>query len=324
MPEQEPNLSRSAIDALRTFSFDIKAQSSGSSPQLETFQVATLPGMALDEMLFTASPPLQDSPDDLFSERFGVVRHGRISLDPQVVESLDTALAQVISEGLFDLDSAEPQGLAIRRGGYGSLSGALAVRWLSYTEAQTGSSLLPDFNALQAIANADSPKIEVDIQGVERFFSGEARILMIGEGEDIQLGLFVPAACRGEAIEHFIRAAAGSGEPSFLYNALEQEVVRVLDGDNPICSKDYQDALIWIRNNLSWLVVSFDSCVTCGATSERVVLELTMNEPENPAFLGTVVVPQLRCTASFDNPHGTLVERPTFQWAHINKNPDKA
>lgn len=318
MPEQEPNLSRSATDALRTFSLEVKAQSPEPSPLLETFQVATSPGMALDETLFPASPPpRQDSPDDLFSERFGVVRKESVSLDPQVVTFLDTTLAQVISQGLFDLDSAEPQGLAIRRGGSGTLSGELAVRWLSYTEAQTESSLLPDFNALQAIANADSPELEVDIQGVERFFSGEARVLMIGESEDIGLGVFVPAACRGEAIEHFIRAVAGSGEPSFLYHSLEQEVVRVLDGDRPIGSKDYQDVLIWIRNNLSWVVVGFDSYVTGGTTSERVVLDLVMTDPESQDFLATFGVPQLRCTVSLGNAQGALVERPTFEWAHI-------
>lgn len=317
MPEQQRNQSDSATDRLQPFSCDVRAQSSEPSAALEAFELVTLPSVALDEPIFEPPTFTQDSPDDLFSERFGVVPGGGIAFDPKLSAFLDRALAQIVSEGLFDFESAEPQGLAIRRGGSGTLSDELAVRWLSYIEAQTESSLLPDFHAVQAIANAESSELEVDVQGVERFSSGEARVLMIGEGEDIGLAVFVPAVCRAEAIEHFIRAVAGSREPSFLYNALEQEVVRVLEGDTPVGSKDYQDVLIWIRANLFWSVAGFNSVVTCGAASESVVLDLAMTDPESQDFLETFGVPQLRCTVSFGNAQGALVERPTFEWAHI-------
>jgi len=299
---------------LKPFSCDVRAQSSEPSAALETFELVTLPSVPLDAPSF--QPP-QDSPEDVFSERFGVAPRGRISFDPEVAAFLDRALAQIVSEGLFDFESAEPQGLAIRRGGSGTVSDELAVRWLSYVEAQTESSLLPDFNALQAIADAESPELEVDVQGVERFSSGEARVLVIGEGEDIGLGVFVPAACREEAIEHFIRAAAGSREPSFLYNALEQEVVRVLEGDTPVGSKDYQDVLIWIRANLSWSVVCFDNSTSCIGSAESIVLDLMMNDPESQDLAEAFGVPRLRCRVLIGNPQGALVGRPRFEWAHI-------
>ncbi len=318
MTMQEPERKSSEMTAreVKTFSFDVRAEASENVEALETFQIATLPSAKLEDSLLEVSPRIQESPDDLFSHRFGVVSLERVSFDPEVAEVVDGTLVQVLSEGLFDFDSAETQGFSIRRGGSGTLSDELSVRWLSYIEEQTQSWLLPDFNAVQAMVNAESPDLEVEVQGVERFTGAEARVLMIGEGEEIGLGVFVPTACRAEAIEHFVRAIAGSGEPSFLYNALEQEVVRVLDGDTPVGSKNYQDVLMWIRANLSWSVVCFDSLASYSATAESVVLDLMMNDPESQAFTEAFGTTALRCKISFGNSQGALVERPSFEWFH--------
>ncbi|MEY4701399.1 MAG: hypothetical protein RL326_1586 [Pseudomonadota bacterium] len=318
MQEPEKRVSDPIAPEVRSFSFDVRAEASENIAALETFQIATLPRAELEDSILHVSPSIQESPDDLFAHRFGVVPRGTISLDPQVAEVLDRTLVHVLSEGLFDFDSAEPQGLSIRRGGSGVLSDGLAVRWVSFTEEQTQSWLLPDFNAVQAMVNAESPDLEVDVQGVERFAAAEARVLMVGEGDEIGLGVFVPAACRAEAIEHFVRAIAGSGEPSFLYNALEQEVVRVLDGETTIGSKDYQDVLTWIRANLSWSVVCFDSSASYSNTAESIVLDLMMNDPESQDFLEAFGAPALRCRVSFGNPQSALVERPSFEWFHRN------
>ena len=316
MQEPETKSSEPIARAVKTFSFDVRAEASEGVAALETFQIATLPSVELENSLYGASPSIQESPDDLFAHRFGVVPLGRISFDPQVAEVIDGTLVQVLSEGLFDFDNTETQAFSVRRGGSGTLSDELSVRWLSYTEEQTQSWLLPDFNAVQAMLNAESPDLEVDVEGVERFTAAEARVLMIGEGDEIGLGVFVPTACRAEAIEHFVRAIAGSGEPSFLYNALEQEVVRVLDGDTSIGSKNYQDVLLWIRANLSWSVVCFEGAASCSATAESIVLDLMMNDPESQAFTETFGTPALRCKISFGNPQGALVERPSFEWFH--------
>jgi hypothetical protein len=316
MQEPERKVSRPIAPEVRSFSFDVRAEASGNMAALETFQISTLPRPELEDSILNLSPSIQESPDDLFAHRFGVVSRDRVSLDPQVAEVVDGTLVQVLSEGLFDFDSAETQGFSIRRGGSGTLSDELAVRWLSYIEEQTQSWLLPDFNAVQAMLNAESPDLEVDVQGGERFTTAEARVLMIGEGDEIGLGVFVPTACRAEAIEHFVRAIAGSGEPSFLYNALEQEVVRVLDGETPIGSKNYQDVLIWIRANLSWSVVCFDSSASWSANAESIVLDLMMNDPESQDFMETFGTSALRCRVSFGNPQSALVERPSFEWFH--------
>jgi hypothetical protein len=317
---QEPERKSSEMTAreVKTFSFDVRAEASENVEALETFQIATLPSAKLEDSLLEVSPRIQESPDDLFAYRFGVVPRRNFSFDPQVADVVDASLVQVLSEGLFDLDSVAPQGFSIRRGGSGALSEDLAVRWLSYTEEQTQSWLLPDFNAVQAMVNAESPDLEVDVQGVERFTVAEARVLMIGEGDEIGLGVFVPAACRAEAIEHFVRAIAGSGEPSFLYNALEQEVVRVLDGETPVGSKDYQDVLTWIRANLSWSVVCFHSSASYSNTAESIVLDLMMHDPESQDFLEAFGAPALRCRVSFGNPQSAFVQRPSFEWFHRN------
>jgi hypothetical protein len=314
MQEPERKVSRPIAPEVRSFSFDVRAEASGNMAALETFQISTLPRPELEDSILNLSPSIQESPDDLFAHRFGVVSRDRVSLDPQVAEVVDGTLVQVLSEGLFDFDSAETQGFSIRRGGSGTLSDELAVRWLSYIEEQTQSWLLPDFNAVQAMLNAESPDLEVDVQGGERFTTAEARVLMIGEGDEIGLGVFVPTACRAEAIEHFVRAIAGSGEPSFLYNALEQEVVRVLDGETPIGSKNYQDVLI--RANLSWSVVCFDSSASWSANAESIVLDLMMNDPESQDFMETFGTSALRCRVSFGNPQSALVERPSCEWFH--------
>lgn len=305
-------------ESFRPFSFDVKADVKAESLQsgvaLENFQLNTASGVDLTEALLVAIPTPQESPDDLFAERFGVIARGRIALDPEAADVVDKTVLSVISEGLFDLDSAEAQGISIRRGGSGALSDRFSVGWVSYTDAQTQSSLLPDFNAVQAIANAESPALSVDVQGVERFTAAEARVLVIGEGDDIALGVFVPSACRAEAIEHFIRVVAGSGETSFLYNALEQELVRVFGRETAIGSEYYQQVLTWIRANLAWSVVSFDSTTSCFGAAESVVLELRMIDPESDVFMKTFGKSTLTCKVSFGDPGSALVERPSFQW----------
>lgn len=314
MHEPEKASLNLSLEDFQSFTFEVRAEASHYSPELDTVEFATLPSLSRDEQLITEPSRIQESPDDLFAVRFGVAPRTPTSFDPQVASFLDLALIRVISEALFDMDSAEPQGLSIRRGGSGSVSSDMSVRWISYTETQTESSLLPDFNAIQVLASAESPQTEVEIQGVERFSSGEARVLMIGEGEEVALGVFVLAACRAEAIEHFIRAVAGSGEPSFLYNALEQEVVRRLDGDTPVGSKDYNDVLIWIRASLAWSVVSLDSAISCTLAAESIVLKLRMADPDSDVFVESFGSPTLTCKVTFGNPDGALVERPTFEW----------
>lgn len=314
MLEPDKRSKESSGHDLRTFSFDVKAESSQGGVALENFQLNTASEIDLAEALLVPIPTPQESPDDVFAERFGVIARGRIALDPEAADVVDKTVLSVISEGLFDLDSAEAQGISIRRGGSGALSDRLSVGWVSYTDAQTQSSLLPDFNAVQAIANAESPALSVDVQGVERFTAAEARVLVIGEGDDIALGVFVPSACRAEAIEHFTRAVAGSGEPSFLYSALEQELVRVLDGETAIGSEYYQEVLTWIRANLTGSVVSFDSTTSCFGAAESVVLELRMIDPESDVFMETFGKSTLTCKVSFGDPGSALVERPSFQW----------
>jgi|GEM_PF-5996328 len=314
MLEQEKRSSERAKCDLQFFSFDVRAESSQGTPVLETFCFQTAVGSELAETLVDAPLAPQESLDDLFFERYGVVGRGLITLDPDTVEFVDNTVSRVIAEGMFDFNSPEVQSISIRRGGSGNVSGVLAVRWLSFAEDQTQSYLLPDYNVVQAIATEESQGLLVDVQGVERFTAAEVRVLMIGEGEDIALGVFVPSACRAEAIEHFMRAVAGFREPSFLYSALEQEVRRILDGARDIGSDYYQDSLTWIRANLTWSVECFDSTTSCYATSESLVLELRIADPESEVFIENFGSPFLRCKISFGNPHNALVARPAFHW----------
>ena len=319
MPEPQRASVGHITEALQSFSFEVRADISERVPELAIFEASTESCEALLMPVLAESSRLTESPDDLFSQRFGVSSHGRLSFDPQVAALLDAAILQVVSDGLFDLASAEEQGVSIRRGGAGSVSGELSVRWISYTEAQTEASLLPDFNALIAVTSVGCSESEIEVQGVERFTTAEVRVLMLGEDDDVALGVFVPSACRGEAIDHFLKALSGSGEPSFLYNALEREMVRVLDGDTALDSKDYLELLTWFRANLAWSVVRLEEAVSYNVHTESVVIELMMKDHVGYDFSGAFGTPTLRCNVSFGSPKGALVERPLFEWLHERK-----
>jgi len=72
--------------------------------------------------------------------------------------------------------------------------------------------------------------------------------------------------------------------------------------------------LTWIRANLAWSVVSFDSTTSFFGAAESVVLELKMIDPESDVFMETFGKSTLRCKVSFGDPGSALVERPSFQW----------
>jgi hypothetical protein len=76
-------------------------------------------------------------------------------LDLEAAELVDKTVLSVISEGLFDLDSAEAQAISIRRGGSGTLSDRLSVGWVSYTDG------IEHF--IRAVAGSGEPSLDIAI-----------------------------------------------------------------------------------------------------------------------------------------------------------------
>jgi hypothetical protein len=313
-PESPPPDSKESSQ--HTFSFRVEIGSCGDLAELQPIHVDSYlnPGISEPEMGLPIR--IKESPDDLFASFFGAgcrQARGSILTTPDVV---DGTLIRLVSEGLKASDYHHKLDFTVRCGGYGTTADGIPVRWISFHDPLTESWLLPDFSVVHSASVSDSLQQFASARGVERFSFAEPRILIVGEGLEQYLRIFIPADCRDEAIEHFIRAAAGANEPSFLYNYLEYEMVRILDGETDIGSENFHDVLLNIRNNLSWSPVGLEGLFSHAWRADNIILDLSVADPTNTPFFEAFGTPSLRCKISFGDPESALVKPPSFEWLH--------
>jgi hypothetical protein len=314
MHSSQKTTAESTAQSLYTFSIDVTPETSGVLIELEPILVGShLPIELFDSEL---KPPVRipKSPDNLFANMFGARNEEQRNAGEVHSDFIDKTLVRLVSEGFEPFGDLDNPSFTVRRGTGGTTAKGMPVRWISFQDPCTKSWLLPDLSAAHSALTSSSSELCTPVRGVERFSSAEALMLVTGEDGQGAVRILVPPACREEAIDHFIRAVADSNEPSFLYTALEYEMVRMLDGETDICSENFHEVLTWIRSKVSWSRVGFQGSFCHASRAEGIILDLMMTDSSSTYFLDAFGSPYLRCKVSFGDPRSEFVKPLSVEW----------
>jgi len=290
---------------------------SSPDPRLQAFSIDTSRVEPADLLLAPLSlPPIpRDSPDDYFALKHSMVPGERSARARRALNKPLRALARYMtmedgylsagadgeSEPRFEVRSCDQYITHDRR----------HLCWVSYRDRDTEAVVVPNLSLLNVEGDTTVSEDAADTARIERFFDGEARVVITSDGDRSSMEVFATPECEREIVEHFLLAIRGAGQASFLHHLWLGEVTRFFEANGLSLVHDSVEDFVRKR--------TCTACVSYGCSSPGVAdyldLEVSVVEPRDPFFMSMFGARSVMCRMVFAQQDGARWVPPRWEWS---------
>ena len=255
---------------------------------------------------------IRESPDDLFASEYRMVLGDRPSRSMRTIEELQGLVHGVMMAGerySFQESEGGDRGVLELRTCSRYLSeDSKIVGWMSYQDASSGVFVVPNLALLERYDGSRVTEEIEDADRYERFFEGEARVLLIGGAEEGAIDIFATPECEREIVEHFLTAIRGGPQASLLHHLWSRELQRFLGVS--LESGERESFADFVRHDVITRCVSHSD----GFGESSILLEISLRDPEAPLFRELFGKPTLECKMIMGQREATRWMCPRFEW----------
>jgi hypothetical protein len=181
-------------------------------------------------------PPVRrESPEDYFSQHHGMVLGERSSRALRALDEPLRALVRYMTmEGGYlsaGVDGESEPRFEVRSCDQYNTNDRRHLCWVSYRDRDTEAFVVPNLSLLNVEGDTTVSEDGADTARIERFFDGEARVVITADGDRSSVEIFATPECEQEIVEHFLLAIRGAGQASFLHHLWLGEVTRFLEAN---------------------------------------------------------------------------------------------
>jgi len=254
----------------------------------------------------------RDSTDELFASEYRIVLGDRPKGFLRTVEELQGMVHHLMMSGdRYSLGGSEEGSrgvLELRTCSQYMSSDRKLVGWMSYRDTSSEAFVITN-HALQERSGASSLSSEVhDSERYERFFMGEARVLLIAGAEEGSIGVFATPACEREMVEHFLVALRGGAQASFLNYLWQREFQRHLSAHGIEMEGDARTHLF--RDHVVARCVS----ITDGGGGSSLDLQVSLRNPDKTLFVEVFGTDNITCRMIVAPQESRSWRCPRFEW----------
>lgn len=255
---------------------------------------------------------IRESPDDLFASEYRMVLGDRPSRSMRTIEELQDVIHGVMMAGdrysFGESEDGDRGVLELRTCSRYLSEDSKIVGWMSYRDASSEVFVVPNLDLLERDSGSRVTEEIQDADRYERFFEGEARVLLSGGADEGAIDIFATPECEREIVEHFLTAIRGAPQASLLYHLWSRELRRFLGAS--LESRERESLADFVRHDVITRCVSH----TDGFGESSILLEISLRDPEAPLFRELFGKPTLRCAMIMDQREATRWKCPRFEW----------
>jgi hypothetical protein len=254
----------------------------------------------------------RDSTDDLFASEYQMVLGDRPTGFVRTVEELQGMVHHLMMSGdrysFGGADDGSGGVLELRTCSQYINRNQKLVGWMSYRDTNSEAFVIPNLALLERSGEGAHTSEVPDSERYERFFEGEARVLLIAGAEEGSIGVFATPQCEREMVEHFLVALRGGAQASFLNYLWQREFERYLGAHGVDMEGDAR--LHVFRDEV---VVR---CLSCndGDGGSSVDLEVSLRDPDNTLFSEVFGSKNIICRMILAPQTSSSWRRPSFEW----------
>lgn len=256
--------------------------------------------------------PKPDSTDDLFASEYQMVLGDRPQGFVRTVEELQGMVHHLMMSGERYSFGGPEEGsggvLELRTCSQYMNSDRKLVGWMSYRDTTSEAFVIPNFDLLERSGEDLRGREVHDTERYERFFAGEARVLLMAGAEEGSIGVFATPECEPEMIEHFLAAIRGGTQASFLNYLWQREFQRYLGGHG--IEMDGDDRLHVFRDEVDVRCISH----TDGDSGSSLELQVSLCNPDNTLFVEVFGNKSITCRMIVVPQGSSSWRRPRFEW----------
>lgn len=254
----------------------------------------------------------RESPDDLFASEYQMILGELPPRSMRTIEELQGVVHGVMMGGArysVGASDEEPEGaLELRSCSRYITEDEKLVGWMSYRDVASGEFVIPNLALLERYDQyLHRDEIE-DSDRYERFFAGEARVLIVGGAEEGSIDIFATPECEPELVEHFLVAIRGAPQASLLHHLWLRELERFLG----VSMEGFEIESLgdFMRDDVVTRCVSH----TDGFGESSILLQISPQDPEDQIFQEMFGRPTLECAMIMCRREATPWMRPRFEW----------
>lgn len=291
---------------------------SSSDPRLQAFSIDTSRVEPGDLLLAPLSLPAipQDSPDDYFAQEYSMVLGERSAGALRVLDEPRIALTRYMTMGEGYL-SGGAQGesdslLEVRSCDQYMTRDRRTLCWVSYRDRGSEAFLVPNLSLLSVDGDGLSAENGGEAARYERFFDGEARVVITAGDDESSVDIFASPACGREMVDHFLLAIRGAEQASYLRHLWQCEVARFLEANGIGLFHGSLEDLV--RDETITTCVSH-SCGSLGVP-DSLELEVMPLDAQVPLFMSIFGGRSVTGRMIFAPHEGGRWQPPRFEWLH--------
>lgn len=254
----------------------------------------------------------RDSTDDLFASEYHMVLGDRPQGFVRTVEELQGMVHHLMMSGDRYAFGGPEDGsggvLELRTCSQYMNSERKLVGWMSYRDTTSETFVIPNFDLLERSGGGLRASEVHDSERYERFFFGEARVLLMAGAEEGSIGVFATPECEREMIEHFLVALRGGPQASFLKYLWQREFQRYL-GVHGI-EMEGDDSFHVFRDEVDIRCMSTSD----GDSGSSFELQVRLRNPDNTLFDEVFGSKSITCRMVVVPQGSSSWRRPRFEW----------